>query len=139
MGYTKEQREEKEKLAKQTVTTQNKPDADQELIAKHPGLDAYELLQLGLSQAKYQELLNAAMQPKEKAKQNVTPLPTANVVTERQAPQKIVVRAQPQTRTFEAPAGNDMAWYIDPNGKGTHMSRKAAERLQRKTPGSKVV
>ena len=134
-NLTKEQR----KLKEQGAHTAKKADPDQEIIDANPDKDPYELLQLGISQGKYQQLMAALTAPKEKAKQNVTPAPAPQAPAERQAPQKIVVRAQPQTRQFEAPPGGDMAWYIDPNGKGTHMARKAAERLARKTVGAKVV
>ncbi len=113
---------------------------DQRLIKENQDKDPYELLQLGLSQSKYNELVAAMTSKPKKAeekKSHTEPNPEEKKTL---APQRVtVIRATPQTRQYNQPESGAMAWYLDPQGKGTHMSRTAAERLSRKTPGSKVV
>lgn len=136
-NLTKEQRKQRE----QQQAAPPEIDNDQKIINDNPGRDAYELLQMGLSPARYQLMINTLTAPKEK--QNTAPTAVQESELAKIAPQRVtVIRAQPQTRELPPSSNTDMAWYFPPEGKvgsPTHMTRKAAERLNRSTPGSRIV
>lgn len=108
---------------------------DQRILKENTDKSPYELLKLGLSEKKYQELL------KEEPKAEPT---NAKEAEKQQLPEKLIPevrqsqRAIPKLAAHTAVLGGN-ATIKGPNGKKTSMDRNRAIKFVRKNPTYKII
>lgn len=123
---------------------------DQRIIKDNPKASPYELLKLGLSEKRYNQLLAEENQSKPEPKNvkeaekqaEVKQSDSASVVdvVHKLIPEvRPSARALPKLQPHVATRQGDQAKVKGPNGKITPLSRKAAEKFVRKNPTYKII
>lgn len=115
---------------------------DELIIKQNPGLTAYELLQKGLSERAYNDLI-AKEQAETQVKQSAKIAPAVSETQIQKSPAKAAViqtpaKAIPRLSDVPPNATGEMAWLIGPDGKQTLMTKEAAERCSRKFKGHSI-
>lgn len=98
-----------------------RPTNDEKLIKENPKASPYELLQLGLSQKKYEEMI---AQKEEAKPQQLQP-----------EIKQVQPRVMPKLKPMQASGGGDMAYLVNlKTGNKVRMTRHHAEKMARKSP-----
>lgn len=122
-----------------------RPTKDEQIIKQNPGASPYELLQKGLSEQRYQELIAEEEKMQQAQPQEIKPQLSRKLEEHAmEQPKPIVQKAQPMVTKAvpslkkSAPimqAGKNMAWLVNKQtGRSTHMSAAIAIKQQQKYP-----
>lgn len=111
--------------------------ADKKVIEQNPGLSPYDLLEKGLSEKGYEELVSQQGAEKQKIAPTVEKTEPEPQKVAPKVEQLREVRATPTLSPVQSDSG-ELAWLVSPDGKKTRMSRSAAERFIRKNVNYKT-
>ena len=109
---------------------------DDKLIQDNPNLSAYELLQKGLSEKKYEELVSKENEP---PKQQPKTAPQVTQSDKLIPEINTSARAMPKLSTYTPQGRGDQVIVRTPDGKAVPMHPTYANKLVRKNPNYTIV